>query len=158
MTCTHTLCNDTGTLTCRLCFGRTFSPPASESWSSPLVSRRAEDPTLLIPSSHRYPAGPRECFVPRYTADTMEMLRVDSLADIAALPKTKWNIAQPEGGWRSCALSALKLRRERPLTPLSALQCRRRRPPRECAQGWGWTRRYPHPGTGFFPGWRHCML
>eukprot|EP00039_Didymoeca_costata_P030194 m.28298 g.28298 ORF g.28298 m.28298 type:complete len:195 (-) comp7990_c0_seq2:69-653(-) len=36
------------------------------------------------------------CFVPRYTQDNMDMYRVHSLEDIATLPKTKWNIAQPE--------------------------------------------------------------
>ena len=39
----------------------------------------------------------RACFVPRYTADTMEMLRVTSLEDIQSLPATKWNVKQPEG-------------------------------------------------------------
>ena len=39
----------------------------------------------------------RQCFVPRYTADTMELYRVRSEADIASLPRTKWGIRQPEG-------------------------------------------------------------
>ena len=39
----------------------------------------------------------RLCFVPRYEGPNMDMLRVHSLEDCNSLPKTKWNIRQPEG-------------------------------------------------------------
>ncbi|CAL8115294.1 unnamed protein product [Orchesella dallaii] len=38
----------------------------------------------------------KQCFIPRYTAASMEMLRIKSLEDYDSLPKTKWNIKQPE--------------------------------------------------------------
>eukprot|EP00050_Salpingoeca_kvevrii_P016688 m.57688 g.57688 ORF g.57688 m.57688 type:complete len:222 (-) comp7095_c0_seq2:49-714(-) len=50
----------------------------------------------------------RLCFVPRYEADSgrMEMLRVDSQADIDSLPLTPWNVRQPEDdGVRAKALA-----------------------------------------------------
>ena len=34
--------------------------------------------------------------MPRYTADSMDMYRVSSMEDIESLPKTKWNVSQPE--------------------------------------------------------------
>ncbi|XP_067929568.1 5-formyltetrahydrofolate cyclo-ligase-like [Watersipora subatra] len=40
----------------------------------------------------------KTCFIPRYDSGSrdMEMLQLYSMADLAALPKTKWNIPQPE--------------------------------------------------------------
>ncbi|XP_067930807.1 5-formyltetrahydrofolate cyclo-ligase-like [Watersipora subatra] len=40
----------------------------------------------------------KTCFIPRYDSCSrdMEMLQLYSMADLAALPKTKWNISQPE--------------------------------------------------------------
>ena len=39
----------------------------------------------------------KQCFIPRYesSSSNMEMVRLYSLADLAALPTTKWNIQQP---------------------------------------------------------------
>lgn len=39
----------------------------------------------------------RQCFIPRYVGDQMDMLQLYSLDDLAALPHTKWNIKQPAG-------------------------------------------------------------
>lgn len=45
--------------------------------------------------AHAFKTG-KQCFVPRYTADSMDMYRVSSMEDIESLPKTKWNVSQPE--------------------------------------------------------------
>ena len=37
----------------------------------------------------------KKIFIPRYTATSMDMVRVHSLADLDSLPLTKWNIRQP---------------------------------------------------------------
>eukprot|EP00048_Salpingoeca_helianthica_P012195 m.175981 g.175981 ORF g.175981 m.175981 type:complete len:204 (-) comp15337_c8_seq1:22-633(-) len=37
----------------------------------------------------------KTCFVPHYTKSVMEMVRVDSLAELEAMPLTKWGIRQP---------------------------------------------------------------
>lgn len=34
-------------------------------------------------------------FIPKYTATSMDMLKLDSMEDLKNLPKTKWNIKQP---------------------------------------------------------------
>ncbi|XP_062502359.1 5-formyltetrahydrofolate cyclo-ligase-like isoform X2 [Corticium candelabrum] len=40
-------------------------------------------------------ASGRDCFVPRYVGDRMDMLKLYSLDDLSSLPLTKWNIKQP---------------------------------------------------------------
>ncbi|XP_002740689.1 5-formyltetrahydrofolate cyclo-ligase-like [Saccoglossus kowalevskii] len=35
------------------------------------------------------------CFVPQYIGNNMDMLKLNSMQDYDALPKTKWNIKQP---------------------------------------------------------------
>jgi 5-formyltetrahydrofolate cyclo-ligase len=44
-------------------------------------------------------ASGRMCFVPYYEPNSthMEMLRAQSMEDIANMPKTKWKISQPRG-------------------------------------------------------------
>jgi len=37
----------------------------------------------------------KECFIPKYVGDTMEMVRLDSYEEIDRLPLTPWNIRQP---------------------------------------------------------------
>ena len=39
----------------------------------------------------------KECFIPKYVGDTMEMVRLDSYEEIDRLPLTPWNIRQPAG-------------------------------------------------------------
>lgn len=46
--------------------------------------------------AHIFDAG-KHCFVPRYTKDGMDMLRLHSMDDYLQLPLTNWNIRQPEG-------------------------------------------------------------
>ena len=40
----------------------------------------------------------KKCFIPRYDAHSrhMDMIELYSLVDLDSLPKTKWNIPQPE--------------------------------------------------------------
>lgn len=42
--------------------------------------------------------GGKQCFIPRYEmgSSRMEMVRLRDLEDLASLPRTKWNIRQPE--------------------------------------------------------------
>lgn len=37
----------------------------------------------------------KTCFIPRYNAETMDMVRMETLEERNTLPKTKWNIPQP---------------------------------------------------------------
>lgn len=37
----------------------------------------------------------KHVFIPRYDSNSMQMVRIHSLNDLDALPKTKWNIQQP---------------------------------------------------------------
>lgn len=44
---------------------------------------------------HIFASG-KQCYVPRFTADDMDMWSVSSADDIASLPRAKWDIQQPE--------------------------------------------------------------
>lgn len=44
----------------------------------------------------------KDCFIPKYVGDSMEMVRLKSFEEIEQLPKTPWNISQPaddEDAW-----------------------------------------------------------
>jgi hypothetical protein len=43
----------------------------------------------------------RACFVPHYTKNNMEMVKIASLAEIESMPLTKWGIRQPDGESRA---------------------------------------------------------
>eukprot|EP01147_Barroeca_monosierra_P008676 gene8676-1069_t len=58
---------------------------------------------LSMPDENALAAG-KSCFVPRYTKECMNMYKVKDWEDVLTLPKTKWNIAQPEDA-REDALS-----------------------------------------------------
>lgn len=43
----------------------------------------------------------RACFIPRYVGPRMDMVKLDSLEDMLALPLTSWNIRQPAGTFQN---------------------------------------------------------
>ena len=55
------------------------------------------DEINTLPLVRRIFDAKKTCFIPKYVGDSMEMVRLHSLAEIEELPLTPWNIRQPAG-------------------------------------------------------------
>jgi len=53
------------------------------------------DEINTLPLVRRIFDAKKTCFIPKYVGDSMEMVRLHSLAEIEELPLTPWNIRQP---------------------------------------------------------------